>query len=90
MEGKPGAKSPHEAYFYYRGTTLDAVREGRWKLRRVKDNIELYDLKADISEKNNMAEKHPDIVKRLTKTMKDFDAELKANSRPPGKVRKQA
>ncbi|MBL7188637.1 MAG: sulfatase-like hydrolase/transferase [Phycisphaerae bacterium] len=90
MAGKPSAKSPHKAYFYYRGTTLEAVRKGRWKLRRVKKKIELYDLGADISEKNNLAENHPDIVKRLTSTMEEFDAELKAKSRPPGKVEKQA
>jgi arylsulfatase A-like enzyme len=90
MAGRPSAKSPHKAYFYYRGTTLEAVRSGRWKLRRSKKKIELYDLGADISEKNNLAENHPDIVKRLTSTMEEFDTELKANSRPPGKVEKQA
>jgi len=90
MAGRPSAKSPHKAYFYYRGTKLEAVRSGRWKLRRSKKKIELYDLGADISEKNNLAENHPDIVKRLTSTMEEFDTELKANSRPPGKVEKQA
>ena len=90
MAGTSGAKSPHEAYFYYRGTTLEAVRRGKWKLRRNKKNTELYDLHADISEKNNLAENHPDVVERLTKTMEDFDAELKATSRPCGEVEKQA
>ena len=85
MEGRPGVISPHEAYFYYRGNNLEAVRSGKWKLRRVKKKTELYDLRADISEKNNLAENHPDIVKRLTSTMQKFDAELKANSRPAGK-----
>ncbi len=32
MSGKPGAKSPHEALFYYRGFALEAVRSGKWKL----------------------------------------------------------
>jgi arylsulfatase A-like enzyme len=32
MSGKPGAKSPHEAFFYYRGYALEAVRSGKWKL----------------------------------------------------------
>jgi arylsulfatase A len=27
-----GAKSPHEAFFYYRGWALEAVRSGKWKL----------------------------------------------------------
>jgi len=32
MSGRPGAKSPHEALFYYRGWALEAVRSGKWKL----------------------------------------------------------
>ncbi len=85
MSGKPGAESPHKAYFYYRGNNLEAVRSGKWKLRSRK-KTELYDLEADISEKNNVAAEHPGIVKRLTYIMKEFDRELKANTRPPGKV----
>lgn len=32
MLGTPGATTPHEAFFYYRETHLDAVRSGPWKL----------------------------------------------------------
>jgi arylsulfatase A len=32
MTGVPGAKSPHAAFFYYRGFALEAVRSGKWKL----------------------------------------------------------
>jgi arylsulfatase A len=32
MSGRPGAKSPHEAYYFYWGRELQAVRSGRWKL----------------------------------------------------------
>jgi arylsulfatase A len=32
MSGKQGARSPHEALFYYRGWALEAVRSGKWKL----------------------------------------------------------
>lgn len=32
MTGEEGAKSPHEAYYYYAETHLDAVRSGEWKL----------------------------------------------------------
>ncbi|MGE0378876.1 MAG: sulfatase [Planctomycetaceae bacterium] len=32
MAGSPDAKSPHEAYFYYWGNELQAVRSGDWKL----------------------------------------------------------
>jgi arylsulfatase len=30
--GEPSAKSPHDAYFFYAGTELHAVRAGKWKL----------------------------------------------------------
>ena len=30
--GEKGARSPHEALFFYSGTALQAVRSGRWKL----------------------------------------------------------
>ena len=32
MRGEAEAKSPHEAFYYYRETHLDAVRSGPWKL----------------------------------------------------------
>lgn len=32
IKDEPGAKSPHEAYFFYWGDALEAVRMGRWKL----------------------------------------------------------
>jgi arylsulfatase A-like enzyme len=32
MSGQPGAKTPHEAYFYYWSKHLQAVRSGKWKL----------------------------------------------------------
>jgi arylsulfatase A len=32
MAGQPGARSPHEAFFYYNAWALEGVRMGRWKL----------------------------------------------------------
>jgi len=32
IAGEPEAKSPHEAYYYYYGTQLQAMRMGKWKL----------------------------------------------------------
>ena len=85
MAGKLGAKSPHEAYYYYKGTRLEAVRCGNWKLIR-KKQPELYALWEDISEEKNLASEHHDVVERLSDLMDKFDAELKANARPAGKV----
>ncbi len=32
MSGQPGAKTPHEAYWFYWGRQLHAIRSGKWKL----------------------------------------------------------
>jgi arylsulfatase A len=32
VSAQPGARSPHQAYFFYWGRDLQAVRSGRWKL----------------------------------------------------------
>jgi len=78
MAGTKGAKSPHEAFYYYQIDQLQAVRSGKWKLHleleAKKRNwgkpipnspLQLYNLGADIGEKNNVADKNPDVVKRL-------------------------
>jgi len=43
--------------------------------------IQLYDLEADIAEKNNVYAEHPDVVKRLTKLMKQY---IKKGRSTPG------
>jgi len=42
-----------------------AVRYGKWKAVKRKNKLELYDLDKDISEKDNIAATHPDIVKKI-------------------------
>ena len=52
-----------------------AIRQGDWKLVRYdvfspeKTTTELYNLSNDISEKNNVAEKYPDVTEKLLKLM---------------------
>ena len=88
MEGRPGAKSPHDVYYCYWIDALHAVRAGKWKLHFPHDfptlggrpggtggrpvpyvnghiGLSLFDLENDISETTNVADQHPDIVKRL-------------------------
>ena len=33
LAGAPGAKSPHEVFYFFRGMKLEGVRSGPWKLR---------------------------------------------------------
>lgn len=52
--------------FHERGPR-QAVRMGKWKAVRMAPErpIELYDLDADIGEKNDIADRHPDVVARV-------------------------
>jgi N-acetylgalactosamine-6-sulfatase len=56
------------------------IRDGQWKLRlptRKKDGeIELYDLATDPAESNNLAEKHPEIVKKLSAKLEAWTSTL--------------
>jgi N-acetylgalactosamine-6-sulfatase len=56
-----------------------AMRDGKWKLhlpRKQRGEVELYDLSADPSESNNVAEQHPDVVARLARKLRTWVAEL--------------
>jgi arylsulfatase A-like enzyme len=86
IAGQRGAKNPHDAYFFYWNTELQAVRSGKWKLHfphRYNSlekggsggkpgklvprttGLALYDLEQDVGEMTNVADQHPDVVKRL-------------------------
>jgi arylsulfatase A-like enzyme len=64
------SESPRSEFFYYVGDTIEAVRDGKWKLHVRKDTDapinELYDLENDISETENLFDSQPEVVARLT------------------------
>lgn len=83
-------ESPHQAYFYFNRNVLEAVRSGPWKLFLGEDT--LYNLDSDIGESTNVANKNPDVVKKLRGYAATMDADLGAGAkpgpgvRPPGRV----
>ena len=79
LRARPGAKSPHDAFFYYRGNNLAAVRSGAWKLFA---NGRLYHLEQDISETKDIAAKHPDVVARLEKLLAQAREDLGDGDKP--------
>lgn len=95
MSGQKGTKSPHEVLFYYNGTFLEVVREGKWKLhlpRKQEMRVYwtrgklggwhelhkpvLFNLADDVEEKNDVADKYPQVVKRLLAHAEKARAEL--------------
>jgi len=92
IHGVDGAKSQKKAFYYYQQTRLLAVRAGRWKLHlpgprkwlnyyKAEDAIEvsaplLYDLEADIGEKKNIADQHPEVVAKLKKLVEKARSDI--------------
>ncbi|GIW80020.1 MAG: arylsulfatase [Gemmatales bacterium] len=82
MKGDPGAKSPHDVYCLAHGR--GAVRSGKWKYYPAdkQAKAELYDLEKDLSETTNVADQHPEVVKRLQASYEAHVADLRKNRRP--------
>ena len=60
-----GKQSQHD-YLYWEYTGQTAVRQQNWKAYRgKKGDWEFYDLSKDVEEKNNVADGHPDKIKKL-------------------------
>jgi arylsulfatase A-like enzyme len=99
--------SPREAHYYFRAYDLEAVRQGPWKLAIAPQHEtmgkgvladasgtapRLYNLDQDISERTNVADKHPDIVGRLQALANRMSGEIGGKNptarRPAGEVAK--
>ncbi len=89
LAAKNGAKTPHEAFFYFTNNgRLQGVRSGKWKLlvplplpaNANRDNFvtepSLLDLDADIGETKNVAAENPEVVKRLQALLNRARADL--------------
>jgi arylsulfatase A len=83
--------SPREAHFYFAGYTLQAVRQGPWKLALTPQpetmgqgvsadaagqGPRLYNLDDEIGEQTNVAAEHPDVVARLQDLAAKINADL--------------
>ncbi len=66
LMGQP--QKPHEQFYWeFHESGFDqAVRSGNWKaIRKGQTPVELYDLSNDLSERNNLAARYPDVVKKM-------------------------
>ncbi|NVK23905.1 MAG: sulfatase-like hydrolase/transferase [Gammaproteobacteria bacterium] len=67
---------PHQR-LYWKKENRGAIRDGDWKLLRFPDRpAELYDLSQDQTEVNNVAAKHPELVKDLYKKLFNWELTL--------------
>jgi len=91
--------SPHNAFYYFNGLRLQAVRSGAWKLAIAPQGTgkgigapepatfakpRLYNLDLDIGERTNVAAEHPKVVARLQGLIREMDADLGRNGNGPG------
>jgi arylsulfatase A len=87
LTSKKGAKSRYDAFYYYMGANLKAVRSGPWKLHATG---ELYNLDDDLGEMRNVADANSSVVARLNRKLEEARVELGdgtragANCRPVG------
>lgn len=66
LKGTDKVKKDRFLYWeFFEGGFEQAVRYGKWKAIKRKDKLELYNLKDDIAEKNDIALQHPDVVKQI-------------------------
>lgn len=69
--GRNEAQQRHD-YLYWEFAETDqiGVRMGDWKLIVVKGTPRLYDLSVDLHEDNDIADRHPDIVRKMVEIIK--------------------
>jgi arylsulfatase A-like enzyme len=76
LSGK-SAKLPHEKLFWRTGGGASyAVREGRYKLVKIGNRTELFDLESDIGETHDLSAEKPDVLKRLDDARVEWNKEL--------------
>jgi arylsulfatase A len=90
-------QSPREAHYYFKGYSLEAVRQGPWKLaiapqietmgQSLSDDAKgteprLYNLDEEIGERTNVAAQNPEIVAKLTALADKMKADIGKSDGP--------
>jgi len=75
-------ETPYEAFYYFQGNKLNAVRSGPWKLELASGK--LYNLDSDIGEASDVAAANAEVVKRLRDLAGKMDADLGVDGVGPG------
>lgn len=95
-------ETEREAWYYFQGTRLQAVRQGPWKYAvtpqsigmgfkeqpsDIKEGGRLYNLGKEVGETTDLSEENPDIVAKLKALADAAIADLEQNRRPGGFVK---
>jgi arylsulfatase A len=87
LEGKPLPARKHPLYWRFDGGGRDdpgpmnmALRDGDWKVLADKglSQFELYNLREDVGEKNDLAAREPERLKQMTDALRKLNAEIEA------------
>jgi arylsulfatase A-like enzyme len=72
------SESPHNTLFWSMNPKSRkwAVRRGDWKLLSERNDLELYDLSRDLSEKHDLSQQQPKIRDELEKLYRDWISEM--------------
>lgn len=79
LSGQLGAKSPHNAFYYFERNTLMAVRSGDFKLSFKGKQTGLFNLVTDPGEKHDLSTEFPERVALLTKLAANWLAQFDIN-----------
>ena len=75
-----GSAPIRERVFCWRLGTARAVRKGRWKYRE-DEGQSLFDLETDISEQNNVASQHPEVVSELRGHLAEWERTVRPDTK---------
>jgi arylsulfatase A-like enzyme len=72
LVGKRQGNHPYLYWEFFERGFQQAIRYGNWKAIRLETNkpLELYNLDADLGERNNIAANHPDVVTYIEKLLR--------------------
>jgi arylsulfatase A-like enzyme len=74
---RDNSASPVESY-YWSWRNEDAIRTAEWRMHRFSGHVELFDIRRDIGETNNVADAHPEVVASLRTKMNAWIESLDA------------
>ena len=71
-----GAREPFDRTLFWRTSSADAARQGKWKYLKDSGTERLFDLSVDPGEKTDLKAKHPDVFDEIRKQYAAWNATM--------------